>query len=329
MSWEAVAQVTFGCSEVTESTDGWALLCREPSPPSGAWSSLMCPSAALFASWNLSFSLCHKLSSLHKASATFLAAVGFFSSERSPQLPAATAGCRSALLRKLFPIHQSEVFPYSLPAGCPPPATFCKLKPDDFPVLTVPQLTVKGSGCPRPPPPQPPQAGLEEPARGWERGVCCASTSRKRGLEQISRLPPHSASQAAWVCARLSLTAGWVPCPGLSHERHGLVPGCPGFSDRRSGVVPGFPGLCDRQPGVVPGCPGLSQGARVYVTSGPALSQDSRVSLRKAFPAPVGPGWVRTPAGNWPGSFWNRRRLSLARFPWLPLAWRTSIVIIF
>lgn len=44
---------------------------------------------------------------------------GVFSSERSPQLPAAAAGCRSALLPELFPIHQSKVFPTLSSRGVP------------------------------------------------------------------------------------------------------------------------------------------------------------------------------------------------------------------
>lgn len=52
-------------------------------------------------------------------------------------------------------------------------------------------------------------------------GVCCVSTSRKDGLKQIPRLPPHSAWEMSWGC----------------------VGGCPHFPPNWPGVIPAVPGF--------------------------------------------------------------------------------------
>lgn len=147
-------------------------------------------------------------------------------------------------------------------------------------MLTLPQLTAKAA-LPLPASAASGRAGgAGGLCRGWSTdGVCCASTSTKHSSEQIPRLPPRSASQASWECARLSRTTAWGPCPGFSHERPGAVPGCPGVSHRDPGLVPGVS------------------------HRGPALSRSARVCLREVFPAPVAAGWVRTPEGPRPGSF--------------------------
>lgn len=113
-------------------------------------------------------------------------------------------------------------------------------------MLTLPQLTLKGSGCPRPTPPQPPQPwGSRRLPQGLNRGACCASTSRK---QQSPRLPPRS---VVGVCSR------------FPHNRLGAIPGFISEVARRYPGVPGF----------------VSQGARVCLAGVPALSRGPWVCL--------------------------------------------------
>lgn len=109
------------CLKLGGRTDGWAPsspgLCRQLRPPSGVWR-LMCPSPAFFSSRNQNCRLCRQAFLSTQSICHLLCSGGIFSSERSPQLPATTAGCRSGFLWKLFLIHQSEVFPYYLSTVC-------------------------------------------------------------------------------------------------------------------------------------------------------------------------------------------------------------------
>lgn len=244
MSSEAVAQVAFGCSEATERRR----MSAASAAPQGAQRSLRCLERPHLP---FSRSLCQLKSKFQALPQAFLPAQsicpllgcgGVFSSKRSPQLPAAAAGCRSGLLLKLFPIHQSKVFPYCLPAGCPPPATSCKLKAGWFPRLTAPQLTVKGSGCPGPTRASAATAragGAGGLRRGWElRRLLCQHLHKTRcGADR--QLPPRSASQASWECARLSLRAAGCRArvsltsdPALSRDAQ-VCPEVPGFPSGR------------------------------------------------------------------------------------------------
>lgn len=89
-------------------TDGWAPsspgLCRQLRPLSGVWRRLMCPSPALFSSRNQNCRLCQQAFLSTQSICHLLCSRGIFSSERSPPLPATTAGCRSGFL---------ETFAYS------------------------------------------------------------------------------------------------------------------------------------------------------------------------------------------------------------------------